>query len=219
MVCSWRAVVAYAVLPMWAFLCSINFSLRSKLPATAVQLASEHSTVESKQMNCQPSWYFAYGSNMNPQRMNARGIAFSQALAGQLVGFELCFDKRASGKSGVGYANIRYQPGSVVEGVLYRLQRAEDIDLMDPFEGNPYRYSREVFAAGSELGAINCWVYVANRALLAPQLLPEKLYLEHLLKGRPWLSDSYFEKLSGQPSIDNSEAGAQSAVNGLTHNV
>jgi len=156
---------------------------------------------------------------MNPQRMNARGIAFSQALAGQLQGFKLCFDKRASGKTGVGYANIRYQPGSVVEGVLYRLHKPGDIVLMDPFEGNPYRYSREVFVANSELGSINCWVYIANRALLAPQLLPEKLYLEHLLKGQPWLSDGYFEMLARQRSIDNSEAGAQTALNGLTHNV
>jgi gamma-glutamylcyclotransferase (GGCT)/AIG2-like uncharacterized protein YtfP len=172
-----------------------------------------------KKMIYQPQWYFAYGSNMNPQRMNARGMAYSQALAGQLAGFGLCFDKRASGKSGVGYATIRYQPGAKVEGVLYRLQRPQDIALMDPFEGNPYRYSREVFTADTQSGAINCWVYVANQALLAAGLLPEKLYLDHLLKGRPWLSERYFETLSRHPFIDNSDAAVATALNGLTHNV
>ncbi len=41
--------------------------------------------------------YFAYGSNMNPARMQARGLSVCEALAGRLPGYVLCFNKRATG--------------------------------------------------------------------------------------------------------------------------
>lgn len=156
---------------------------------------------------------------MNPARMNARGIEFKKALAGQLRGFQLCFNKRASGKKNVAYANIQYHPTNVVEGVLYQLHRAADIAMMDPFEGNPYRYSREVFQAETDLDRVNCWVYVANQAMLEENLLPEKLYLDHLLKGRPWHSDVYHQWLLEHPCIDNTPETQNSSLNGLLHNV
>ncbi len=163
-------------------------------------------------------YYFAYGSNMNPVRMQARGIAFNRSLAGMLPGFQLCFNKRASGKDNVAYANIAYARGGRVEGGLYQLHKPDDIKLMDPFEGNPIRYSREVYAIDTAEGTINAWVYVANRALLGTGLLPERRYLDHLLAGREFHSDEYHQWLQNHPCIA-SESALDGHVDGLIHNV
>lgn len=167
-------------------------------------------------------WYFAYGSNMNPARMEARGVPFSEVLAGQLVSFELCFNKRASGKQGVAYANIGYAKRGQVEGVLYCLQQASQIKRMDPFEGNPVRYSREVFVVNTARGPINAWVYVANAAMLAEGLLPERNYLNHLLAGAQWHSAKYQNWLRDHPCIDSLDSvgpASVSSADGLIYNV
>ncbi len=170
-----------------------------------------------KSVGCVIEYYFAYGSNMNPARMGARGLATSKALAGTLQGFSLRFNKRATGKTGVAYANVGYQRDGRVEGVLYQLQRPEDIVIMDPFEGNPVRYGREAFSINTEQGVIHAWVYVANKALVAEDLLPERAYLNHLLAGKQWHSEEYHRWLRTQPCIE-SEAPT-SDLDGLIYNV
>lgn len=166
-------------------------------------------------------WYFAYGSNMNPARMEARGVPFVEVVAGQLSGFELRFNKRATGKQGVAYANIGYARHGQVEGVLYRLQQAVQIRQMDPFEGNPVRYSREVFVIDTLHGPVNAWVYVANAAMLAEGLLPERNYLNHLLAGAQWHSASYQDWLRDHPCLESlGGTGALDAgADGLLYNV
>jgi hypothetical protein len=136
---------------------------------------------------------------MNPERMKARGIGFNTLFAGKLFGFQLRFNKQASGKEGVAYANIGFSPVSHVEG-------------------NPYRYGRDVFQLSSAKGVISAWVYVANKALLKDGLLPEKRYMDHLLGGKEWHSDSYYQWLVDQPSIDNSKEKLPSSVDGLIYN-
>jgi len=141
------------------------------------------------------SWYFAYGSNMNPLRMRTRGLSFSEALAGHLPGYELCFNKRAHDRPDTAYANIRYCQGSMVEGVLYRLDDPAEISKMDPFEGTPIFYSRERMPVLTAQGMLPGWVYVANPAWRSEGLRPTRDYLEHLLAGREHLSESYWQAL------------------------
>lgn len=58
--------------------------------------------------------HFAYGSNMNPARMQTRGLTVLEALPGHLPGYSLCFNKRAADRApGRAYANIRHQRDSV----------------------------------------------------------------------------------------------------------
>ena len=146
------------------------------------------------------SFYFAYGSNMNPARMRSRGLAFSEAMAGRLEGYALCFDKRAHDRPGRSYANIRYQRGGVVEGVLYRLAHEDEIWKMDPFEGTPIFYSRERMPVMTARGVQPAWVYVANPAMREEGLWPSRSYLEHLLAGREFLSPAYWEALAAVPA-------------------
>lgn len=149
------------------------------------------------------SHYFAYGSNMNPQRMLARGIAFTDAVAASLKEFELCFDKRALGKPRVAHANIRHCLAAEVEGVLYSLADPEAIGQLDHFEGTPVRYSREVYAVHTRRGIVYAWVYVGNRALLADGLLPERSYLQHLLAASSHYSNDYRLRLEMQSCVDD----------------
>ena len=141
-------------------------------------------------------WYFAYGSNMNPDRMRSRGLSFSESLSGQLAGYELCFNKRAHDRPDTAYANIRHRQGAVVEGVIYRLEGGDEIFKMDPFEGTPVLYSRERMPILTAQGVLPGWVYIANPAWRSEGLRPTRAYLEHLLAGREYLSQDYWQALA-----------------------
>ncbi|MGE0623106.1 MAG: gamma-glutamylcyclotransferase family protein [Pseudomonadales bacterium] len=164
--------------------------------------------------------YFAYGSNMNPERVRSRGLAFAHASPASLDGFVLTFDKTSAAHEGSGHANIAYAPGGRVEGVLYWLSATDEIRRMDRFESTPVNYSREIvrvrvlhdhlpplevtdaIAAGSSGEGevmIPTWTYVANPAVRRAGLLPPRSYLEHLLAGRPFLSGSYVDMLEAWP--------------------
>lgn len=156
--------------------------------------------------------YFAYGSNMNPARMQARGLAFTERRYACLDNYRLVFNKRAHNKTGIAYANIAYAPGHSVEGFVYALERPQAIQLMDPFEGTPVRYSREVFSlrcgddALEATETVSAWVYVANPAFVEQGLLPEAQYLSHLLSAADELSPAYVEAIRQQASVGESRA-------------
>ena len=161
--------------------------------------------------------YFAYGSNMNPARVRERGIRFAHAAGARLSDFALVFDKTSKKHAGLGHANVRHAPGQVVEGVLYWLETAEEIGKMDRFESTPVNYSREVIhvqvshahlpedswldapADPDEQVLISTWTYFANPAVRQDGLRPPRSYLEHLLAGQPFLSNSYYRMLQAQP--------------------
>ena len=141
------------------------------------------------------SYYFAYGSNMNQQRMRDRQLKFTEAVAGTLAQSTLLFNKKAADSPHWSYANIGYKADSEVEGVLYQLIDEQEIFKMDPFEGAPRFYSREIFMINTAKGEIPAWTYIANEAMLADNLKPARWYMEHLLAGKSLLSSRYYQKL------------------------
>jgi gamma-glutamylcyclotransferase (GGCT)/AIG2-like uncharacterized protein YtfP len=141
------------------------------------------------------NYYFSYGSNMNASRMSKRGLNVTRSLAGALGNSALKFNKKAYEAPHRSYANVVYARNSIVEGVLYELAHTSEIIKMDPFEGTPRLYSRELFEIQTEEGVIPAWVYIANKALIDNQLKPERWYLEHLLAGESFLSAEYYEQL------------------------
>ncbi len=160
-------------------------------------------------------YYFAYGSNMNPARMHARGLLFSSAETARLEGYTLCFNKAAHNNPGVAYANVLPTHGGCVEGVLYRLGDVAAIAQMDHYEGTPVRYSRETLTVHTAAGSQRAWVYLANPAYIRRGLLPQSRYLQHLLAGAEFLSPSYLEWLRSQPCHAVTEGCAQ---RGLQYN-
>ena len=139
-------------------------------------------------------YYFAYGSNMNPERVRARGLEHSQVLSGQLSGYELSFNKYSAKRAGSA-ANIIRKKNAVTEGVLYLLSEADQILMMDPFEGYPDHYTREILSIATKSESVKAWVYIANQRFVRTNLLPPRWYLNHLLAGKQFLTHPYYERL------------------------
>ncbi len=140
--------------------------------------------------------YFAYGSNMNPDRVRQRKMSFESAASGHLFDYSLRFNKRSVKYPGAASANVMALANGVTEGVIYRLAEPVQIEMMDPYEGYPVRYTRTALPIVTESGVVDAWVYIANEAHVAEGLAPARWYLNHLLAGRDYLSEPYFESLS-----------------------
>ena len=148
-------------------------------------------------------YYFAYGSNMNPQRVAARGLRFGRPCGASLAGFRLAFDKQSREHPSSGHANLAFDRDERVEGVLYALHDDAEIARMDRFERAPINYSREIVVVTTEHARVAAWTYFANPAVTRPGLRPERAYLEHLLAGQPYLSRDYFDRLSRVRCVDD----------------
>ena len=149
-------------------------------------------------------YYFAYGSNMNPERVKARGLNYSQVLSGQLSGYELSFNKYSANREGSA-ANITKQENAVTEGVLYLLPEAEQIIAMDPFEGFPDHYTRELLSIATKSEPVKAWVYIANQRFIRANLLPPRWYLNHLLAGKQFLTHPYYVRLKKVDCISGTD--------------
>jgi len=140
-------------------------------------------------------YYFAYGSNMNPERVRVRGMAIRSYMAGTLNDYRLAFNKRSTIVPGAASANVMASPGSVVEGVIYQLEDHTTIETMDPFEGYPVRYGRHIVPIITREGVLESWVYTARADHIQEGLRPARWYLDHLLAGKDMLSEAYFKSL------------------------
>lgn len=147
--------------------------------------------------------YFAYGSNMNLQRVQQRGLQVERVERAWLPGYRLAFDKHAAEHAGAGHACISWHPGATVEGVLYWLADPSQIQRMDVFERTPVNYSREAVGVETGNGRLWAWTYFANPAVLRPGLRPPRAYLAHLLAGQPYLSTGYHARLSAWPCVED----------------
>ena len=149
-------------------------------------------------------YYFAYGSNMNPVRVEQRKMAFVDHVGGVLIDYELCFNKRSQKYPGAASANVMVKSGTATEGVLYRLNTPDEIEKMDPHEGYPIRYDRVILPVCSPDGTCEAWVYTANVAYIAHGLKPAQWYLDHLLAGAPLLSAAYVAMLKRVECLEDS---------------
>lgn len=96
-------------------------------------------------------WYFAYGSNLNTQavaewcrRHSLRGPAMKAGKAAVLENYRLCFPVYSEYWGG-GTADVVYDPGKSVSGVLFEVTEA-DMAVLDRKVG------RQVDANGKEIG-------------------------------------------------------------------
>ena len=138
-------------------------------------------------------FYFAYGSNMDPEQMAIR-VPWTdpqQSRAGRLNGWRLTFDKEAL--AGAGYANIVECDGDQVEGTVWTID-AEGLGELDGFEGEGSHYLRRPLEIETSDGPVLCVAYVAHPDRRRVGLRPERDYLERLLAGR-FLSPQYLHRL------------------------
>lgn len=153
------------------------------------------------------TWYFAYGSNMDParlfeQRLAPKGVPRGERIAGRLDGWRLVFDKPSRLLKGGAAANIVVAEGEVVHGTLNALPDAgfEVLHIYEGVAGGHYerRTVRVVRPdTGEEVEAI---VYVA--LVRGEGLKPQRAYLDCLLAGRDLLPPDYWEQLAATPTFD-----------------
>lgn len=146
--------------------------------------------------------YFAYGSNMDKDRMKERRIKFTSRQFAKLLGYKLVFNKKAKDGEFV-YANIIASENDFVEGAVYEFPENQ-IALLDQMEGFPLHYDKAmVKLTDNSCNQIEAMTYVAQANKIVQGLLPQKKYLNHLLAGQDILSKEYFDQLSQTKTCDD----------------
>ncbi|MEN3061243.1 MAG: gamma-glutamylcyclotransferase family protein, partial [Candidatus Methanosuratincola petrocarbonis] len=136
-------------------------------------------------------FYFAYGSNMDPEQMKERQAKFFSRKGAVLRGWQLVFNVESkTWKCGV--ANIVEKEAAKVEGVLYEITK-NSLDELDRYEGFPRKYQRKLLSVESEGKEYKAEVYISKEN--KDGLKPSKRYLKQLLKGQDVLSKEYVEML------------------------
>jgi len=146
--------------------------------------------------------YFAYGSNMNIQRMQQRDVYFSTRQKACLFGYCLSFNKSSSFSDGRGYANIVANPDGRVEGILYDITEQGIINL-DGYEKYPHEYDRQQLVVRLKSGEeVTAHAYISQPNRICNDLRPTKEYLRHLLCAGDLLSTNYMSRLMSQMTVD-----------------
>ena len=159
--------------------------------------------MRNKLTNSNLKYYFAYGSNMDEHKLKIkRNIDFYEKFSGKLDGWEIVFDKIASGKSGAAYSNISPKENSCVEGIVYKIKSKDVLYKLDLDEGWPKHYEKEYMPVKTANGFLECLVYIANPNKTQKGLRPERKYLDEILAGKEFLSDSYYSELKNTLTCD-----------------
>lgn len=113
-----------------------------------------------------PILYFAYGSNLNPKRITRRCPTAATFRTAKLRNYRLV--ERL-------YADIDYEEGAVVHGVLYCISERE-LSVLDTYEGCPRIYRRiwiEAECNGENFVAATYEMTPETKILRAGQPFPE----------------------------------------------
>ena len=146
--------------------------------------------------------YFGYGSNMDLQRIKARGVNIYNLERGTLENWRIVFNLIDEDIVGSGFANIEPHDKSNVEGVIYLIDEVSVISL-DKFEDYPIDYSKEILKVKDENNQyVECLAYVGQLGRLRPELRPTRSYLQHILNGRSLLSEQYYQKLANTNTLN-----------------
>jgi gamma-glutamylcyclotransferase (GGCT)/AIG2-like uncharacterized protein YtfP len=125
--------------------------------------------------------YFAYGSNMGPERFKLRILSARRLCIATLAGHELKFHKISKDGSGKCDAAFTDNSASKVHGVLYSVETGE-LKALDSFEGRGHGYERRrVTVLSTEGETFEAETYTATN--IDPDRRPFDWYKEHVLQG------------------------------------
>ena len=117
--------------------------------------------------------YFAYGSNMWTEQMEARCPNQRLVGAGVLKGYRWIISSR-------GYANIIESPSDVVLGVIYEISDSDERNL-DRYEGvGSGSYRKELLRVEVDGSHITCLVYIDP---IEEEGLPKAEYIRRINSG------------------------------------
>jgi len=138
---------------------------------------------------------------MDKEWMKERGVKFTKRFSGKLIGWKLVFVEFPKFNLDGGYANIEQDPHSIVEGIIYEVD--DSVSKLDKFEQVPVDYFKKDLIVKSKDKEFLCLVYVGNKKNIGKNRAPTQDYLNHLLKGKEFLSEKYYEKLERLNTFDD----------------
>ncbi len=157
-------------------------------------------------------WYFAYGSNMQPDTFRGRrGIVARQAVAARLSGWELVLDKPPILPVREAMANVVEAEGAHVLGVAYAIT-PEDLAHVDLTEGvligNYRRVAVRVTTLGAEPLELEAFTLTSDRR--DKTLAPSRRYMALLIEGAlaHGLPSEYVDRLRACPVVDETPESA-----------
>ena len=129
-------------------------------------------------------FYFAYGSNADPERFKARVGPWRSRRRARLQDYRLRFARMVQSEGGGG-AVVDESPGAHVDGVLFEIT-SEQLTSMDREEFDP---SRDVETTGKRIretvetaeGRIESELYTVDDD--GASSAPSEAYLGHILRG------------------------------------
>lgn len=158
-------------------------------------------------------YYFAYGSNLHPQRLVRRVPSATVIDTCAIQGYQLVFN--VDHPDGSGKCNIVKHDSNehCVHGVIYQLLAEEKI-LLDACETN---YSDAEIRLECKLGVINAFTYLAHEHVLDDSVIPYEWYRDLVLHGARHhaFPADYVDKLvshATQPDKDNERAETHARI-------
>jgi len=153
---------------------------------------------------------FAYGSNMDSDRLKQKGIEriLENAKIARLDDWEFGFTKKSD--DGSGKANIIPMTGSIVWGLLLELDpdAAEEMDRSEGTRASIPHYTKETVRVITDDGVEHeCKTYVANfhpDRFDEEGVPPSEEYLKHIVDGATIhkLPSEYIEGIGNTITID-----------------
>lgn len=135
---------------------------------------------------------------MDEDRFKSRIKEYKILGKGLLKDYQLKFNKPAM-KDDWGYANVCPQKDSVVEGVVYEVEKGS-LKELDKYERVPDQYYRTKIKIKVKNKRLECDIYIASS--IDDSLKPVKWYLQFLLNGKKYLSKDYLKFLKNRETFD-----------------
>lgn len=129
-------------------------------------------------------WYFAFGSNLDPDRFRARVGDWLELRRARLAGFRLRFSDEVCSEGGAG-AVIVPDAGRWVHGAVYRISQAQmqamDREEFDAEHDTADQGVRRTVTVQTDQGPVNAEVYLLQGVdSFGP---PSETYLAHITRG------------------------------------
>ncbi len=138
--------------------------------------------------------YFAYGSNMSPQRLGNRIASARKIGVFRLDGHDLRFHKKSTDRSAKCGACSTGNDEDFVLGVLYEISN-DDKAKLDECEGLGNGYDDRMVSVHSDGRTHKATTYIATN--IDGNLMPYSWYVRHVLEGAKaaGFPDDYIDKI------------------------
>ena len=151
-------------------------------------------------------YYFAYGSNLHPVRLQDRVPSAKLICTVQLKNHILKFNKKShDGSAKCNLVNTG-KTSDFIHGAIYQLS-AEHKEILDKFEGKGFGYIDKQIELKFEHKKYNCFSYFAQQEYIVDDLRPYHWYKQLVTLGASFLKfpASYTSSINAISSCDDPE--------------